>query len=134
MEPMRRIVAFDRVTADGYFTAPDGNLNWVVPDPEVDKAGAQATPGPDNTILFGRRTYDLFEKFWPHVLQESATAPDPHMPGRRSEDIRAMAAWINEATKLVFSRTRQAVTWKNSRLIHELDPRGGEFHFRVSLH
>ena len=34
-----------------------------------------------------------------------------------------MAAWINEATKLVFSRTRQAVTWKNSRLIHELDPR-----------
>jgi dihydrofolate reductase len=123
MEPMRRIVAFDRVTADGYFTAPDGNLNWVVPDPEVDKAGAQATPGPDNTILFGRRTYDLFEKFWPHVLEESATAPDPHMPGRRSEDIRAMAVWINEATKLVFSRTRKAVTWKNSRLIHELDPR-----------
>lgn len=34
-----------------------------------------------------------------------------------------MGVWINEAPKLVFSRTRKEVTWKNSRLFHELDPR-----------
>ena len=39
---MRRIVAFNRVSADGYFSAPDGNLNWVVPEEEIDK---QATHG-----------------------------------------------------------------------------------------
>ena len=33
-----------------------------------------------------------------------------------------MAVWINAATKLVFSRTRKDVTWKNSRLLHEFDP------------
>ena len=33
-----------------------------------------------------------------------------------------MAVWIHEATKLVFSRTLKQVTWKNSRLLHELDP------------
>lgn len=126
MEPMRRIVMFNRVTADGYFGGPDGNLDWVVPDPEVDKAGASAIPGADNTLLFGRRTYDLFERFWPHVLDDSTTAPDPHMPGRRTEDIRAMAIWINEATKVVFSRTRKGVTWKNSRLVHDFDPGGIE--------
>jgi len=34
-----------------------------------------------------------------------------------------MATFINEATKVVFSRTLQDVTWRNSRLLHELDPR-----------
>jgi dihydrofolate reductase len=122
MEPMRRIVTFDRVSADGYFAAPDGNLDWVVPDDEVDKSGAEGIPGTD-TILFGRRTYEQFEGFWPHALDDSPTAPDPHAAGRRSPAIRAMAIWINEATKVVFSRTRKDVTWKNSRLRHEIDPR-----------
>lgn len=37
-----------------------------------------------------------------------------------------MAAWIDESAKLVFSRTRKEVTWRNSRLLPELDPRGIE--------
>ena len=113
---------FNRVTADGYFAGPDGNLEWVVPDEEVDKAGAEAIPGFD-TILFGRRTYELFEGFWPHAVDESPTAPDPHGAGRRSQTMRSMAIWLNEATKLVFSRTRTDVSWRNSRLLHEFDPR-----------
>ena len=35
-------------------------------------------------MLFGRRTYDMFESFWPHVLKDPATAPDPHNPGRHT--------------------------------------------------
>jgi dihydrofolate reductase len=118
---MRRIVTFNRVSADGYFAGRDGNLNWVVPEAELDKAAAGST-GP-GTMIFGRRTYEMFEGFWPHALDDSATAPDPHTSGRRSPEIRAMATWINEATKIVFSKTRQKVTWNNSRLLHELDPR-----------
>ena len=119
---MRRIVIFDRVSADGYFTSTDGNLDWAVPDDEADKAGAAAIPGFD-TILFGRRTYEMFESFWPHALDESPTSPDPHSAGRRSPAIRAMAVWLNDATKLVFSRSLKEVKWKSSRLVHELDPR-----------
>jgi dihydrofolate reductase len=37
-----------------------------------------------------------------------------------------MAKWINDTTKLVFSRTRKGVTWKNSRLLGELDTRAVE--------
>jgi dihydrofolate reductase len=122
MGPLRRIIMFNRVTADGYFAAPDGNLNWVVPDDTLDSAGVDAIPSVD-TILFGRRTYEMFERFWPHALDDSSTAADPHAAGRRSPAIRAMAIWINEATKLVFSRTLKDVTWRNSRLLHELDPR-----------
>ena len=118
---MRRIVAFDRVSADGYFAGPDGNLDWTVPDQEIDKSAAGRLLG-TGTILFGRRTYEQFEAFWPHVLDDSPTAPDPHAALRRSPELRAMAVWINEATKVVVSRTRKDVSWKNSRLLHEFDP------------
>jgi dihydrofolate reductase len=119
---MRRIVMFNRVTVNGCFAGPDGNLDWVVPEDELDKAAAEGMPG-TGTILFGRRTYELFEGFWPRVADDAPTAPDPHDSERRSPEIRAMGAFINEATKVVFSRTLQDVTWRNSRLLHELDPR-----------
>jgi dihydrofolate reductase len=119
---MRRIVMFNWLTADGYFAGPDGNLNWVVPDEEQAKAAAAGISGVD-TFLFGRRTYELFEGFWRHALGDSSTVPDPHDPGRRSPEHRAIAIALNEMTKVVFSRTLKDVTWKNSRLLHELDPR-----------
>jgi dihydrofolate reductase len=94
----------------------------VVPDPDLDKGAAESIPGAD-TILFGRRTYEMFAKFWPHALDDPATAPDPHHAGRRSGDLRAMATWINQAIKIVFSKTLKDVTWTNSRVIPDFDPR-----------
>jgi dihydrofolate reductase len=114
---MRRIVAFDRVSAEGYFARPDGGLDWVVPEDELDRAAAAGLGG-SGTILFGHRTYQMFESFWPHAVDE-----DPHAPGRNSPEIRAMGAWINAAEKIVWSRTRESVTWNNSRLLREFDPR-----------
>lgn len=121
---MRKIVAFDRVTADGYFSGPEGNLDWTVPDAEIDKLGGDAVPGSGNMLIFGRRTYQMFESFWPHVLKnDSAEAPDPHAPGRQSAAMRNMAVWIHEATKIVFSKTLRDgdVSWHNSRLLHDVD-------------
>lgn len=126
---MRRILAFNHVSADGYFAAADGGLNWVVQDPELDRTimadadrAAARGSGPDpGTILFGRRTYEQFESFWPRALDDAKTAPSPHGPGRSTE-MRGMAIWINAAKKIVFSRTRQDVTWSNSSLLREFDP------------
>jgi dihydrofolate reductase len=119
---MRRIVMFNWLTTDGYFAGRDGNLNWVVPDEEQAKAAAAGISGFD-TVLFGRRTYELFEGFWRHALDDSSTVPDPHDPGRRSPEHRAIAIGLNEMAKLVFSRTLKDVTWRNSRLLREFDPR-----------
>jgi dihydrofolate reductase len=118
---MRRIVMFNRVTPEGYFSGTDGNLNWVVPEEELEKAATQAMSG-TGAILFGRRTYEMFESFWPTVLDDAHQAPDPHAPHRRSPELRAMATWINGAEKLVFSRSRKSFSWKNSRLLGEFDP------------
>jgi dihydrofolate reductase len=121
MTRTRQIMMFNRVSADGYFAGPDGDLDWVIPDEQVDQEGAAAVPETD-TVLFGRKTYQMFERFWPHVLDDSPTAPDPHMPKRRSPELRAFATMLNQATKLVFSRTLKEVTWSNSRLFHDFDP------------
>ena len=77
MESTRRIVMFNWMTANGYFAGADGNLDWVVPDEEQAKAAVDGIPLFDS-VLFGRRTYELFEKFWNHAVDDSSTAPDPH--------------------------------------------------------
>jgi dihydrofolate reductase len=119
---MRKIVLFDRVTVDGSFSGPGGDLGWAVPDDELDAAGAAGTHDAD-TMLFGRVTYEMFESFWPKLDEGATTARDPHADGRSSKAIRAMGVWINQSRKIVFSRTRTEVRWKNSELVSTFDPR-----------
>ncbi len=119
---MRRIIAFEHLSADGYFASRDGKLDWTVPDEELDRMGAGNAGGAD-MILFGRRTYEMFESFWPKVVSDAPTAPDPHAKGRATAEARAMGEWINAATKWVFSRTRKEVSWNNSHLRREIDAR-----------
>jgi len=117
---MRRIVMFNRVSADGYFASADGNLDWTVPDEAIDQAGA-ARMNDFDTMLFGRHTYDAFESFWPHA-GDSETVSDPHSDGRRTKTLRSMASWINSTAKWVFSTSRKQLSWQNSRLFPRLDP------------
>ena len=117
---MRRIVAFDQLSADGYFAAPDGNLNWVVPDPEMAKA-AEAGMSQLGAILFGRRTYEMFAQFWPQAAESPAPA-SPH-GGQTPEQTKAMGVFFTETPKLVFSRTLKDPKWKNTRVLAEFDAR-----------
>ena len=92
---MRRIVMFNWVSADGYFAGPSGDLNWVVPDEEQAKMAARDISR-FATVLFGRRTYEIFDVFWGHVIVDgSATVPDPHHPGRRSLEHGKIAIALN---------------------------------------
>ena len=120
---MRRVITFQWMTADGYFAAADGNLDWVVPDDEQAKDAAAGISRID-TALFGRTTYETFAQFWRAALAQSdgSTVPDPHHPGRRSREHHTVAVALNEMAKIVYSRTLMGATWKNSRIVRELDP------------
>src|SRR5206468_4178199 len=123
---MRRIVTFNNVSADGYFAARDGALDWTTPEPNLDRGVVAGMSGP-GAVLLGRRTFDAFESFWPKVVAAAGPdAPDPHTPGRNSPELRAMATWLDEADKLVFSRTRDTSTWRNTRFARDFDPRAVE--------
>lgn len=103
---MRKIVMLNRVSLDGYFAGPDGEIDWFIHDPEVD-AAAHEMMQPD-TILFGRLTFQMFEDYWP------AVGRDPNAP----KEARMIAHELDQMNKAVFSKsTLEDVTWANSRLV-----------------
>lgn len=109
---MRRIIAFDNVSADGYFSDVGGTLDWTTPDPELN-AHVLNSNGKIDTGLFGRITYEHFEAFWPNA------AKDPTLP----KDLRAFADSLGDMTKVVYSTTRKDASWKNTKFVHKFDAR-----------
>ncbi len=102
---MRRIVVFNRITLDGFYAGPNGEIDWFIPDPELDKAvhaGASA-----DTLLAGRITYQLFESVWPRM------ADDPDAP----KEMRATARELTAMLKVVFTNTLEHTAWENTRLV-----------------
>lgn len=110
---MRKIVMINWMSLDGLFAGPNGEIDWMIRDPEVDKALHAPRPGQpessgSDTMLLGNVTYTMFENSWPQI------AKDPNTP----EELHKLAEEVISMTKIVFSRTRQEVTWENSKLFH----------------
>jgi len=118
----RRIVMFNQVSADGFFSDPDGGLDWVVSDPEVHARAVEGMPQTD-TILFGRNTYEQFASFWPGALKNLDVA-GPHGSDKRDPAFAAMAHWLNDTKKLVFSTSLTRADWHNTEIRAKLDPKG----------
>jgi len=104
---MRKIFLFMMVSLDGYFEGPDHDLSWHHVDAEFNDF-AQAQMKEADTILFGRRTYQLMESFWP---SKDGLEADPEV-----------AHLMNETSKVVVSSSLETVTetkiWKHVRLIN----------------
>ncbi len=96
------------VSLDGYFEAPNHDLSWHVVDEEFNDFASEQMRESD-TILFGRRTYQLMESFWP---SKEGLEDDP-----------VVANLMNETPKIVVSKSLKNVVeteeWKNVRLINE---------------
>lgn len=100
---MQRLIVFNNVSLDGYFVDANGDMSWAHrPDPEWnDFAAGNASGG--GTLLFGRVTYDLMARYWPTPL---ATKNAP-----------VVAERMNQAPKIVFSRTMEHASWNNTKLV-----------------
>lgn len=114
----RRIVMFNQVSVDGYFSDANGSLDWVVTDPQIHERAVAGMPSTDS-LLLGRRTYQQFEAFWPNALASGANL---HGGSTASGPLRAMAEWINGSRKLVVTRSLTQVTWRGSEIVRELTP------------
>jgi dihydrofolate reductase len=98
---MRKIIVSNYATLDGFFSGPQGEIDWFVWNEETAEYGKQLLQAID-TILFGRVTYELMAGYWPTA---AAAAEDPVI-------IEAM----NNLPKVVFSRTLEKVEWNNAKL------------------
>lgn len=92
------------VSVDGFFEGLNHDLSWHNVDKEFDEFTIEQL-GEIDTILFGRRTYEMMESFWP---TEQAKKSDP-----------IVAEKMNNLPKFVFSKTLSAANWNNATLHKE---------------
>ena len=110
-----KLFMFMTISLDGFFEGRDHDISWHNVDDELNKFAIELLRETD-TILFGRRTYELFEDFWPKA------ADDPKI----SKDNLEIARLINNMNKVVFSKTLTKVeekeNWRNVKLIRDVNP------------
>src|SRR5215510_5661603 len=101
---MRKLRVFESISLDGYFTDASGDMSWAHAGREdaefADWVGRNASSGGE--LLFGRKTYQMMEAYWPTPLAAQQTP--------------AVAKGMNAARKDVASRTIQP-TWSNTLLL-----------------
>ena len=100
-----RLVVFNSVSLDGYFTDARGDMSWARKD-EHDaewNAFVEDNARGGGTLVFGRITYEMMASFWPTPMAAAM------MP--------AVAERMNSLPKVVFSRTLHTATWNNTTLV-----------------
>src|SRR3990172_5639399 len=102
---MRKLVYATSLSLDGYIDAEAGDPSWVVPDEELHRHFNDIEREID-TLLYGRRMYELMVGYWPTADQ------DPSAPGFIVE----YAQIWKPIPKVVFSSTLEGVDW-NSLLV-----------------
>jgi dihydrofolate reductase len=100
---MRKVRVFDTISVDGFFTDAKNDMSWAHKRDEEWNAFISGNASGQAELLFGRVTYEMMAAFWP-TPQAAQMLPE-------------VAAGMNTMRKIVFSRTLDAVTWRNTTLV-----------------
>jgi dihydrofolate reductase len=112
---MGSIRVFIHVTVDGYFSGPEGEMDWFqsIHDEEWKRFSEENAGSGQSTLMFGHTTYEIMKNFWPTPM---AMQMDPKM-----------ATVMRNSPKIVFSKTLETPeddgAWKNVRVFHAVNPR-----------
>jgi dihydrofolate reductase len=91
---MKKLVSSILMTIDGYAANANGEMNMFPVDEKFFKLADDLIKQAD-TALYGRKTYDMMEAYWP----TAADKPDA------SWHDKAHSAWYNKVDKFVVSKT-----------------------------
>jgi dihydrofolate reductase len=100
---MRKILVFEQVSVDGFFTDENNDMSWAHKHDEEWNAFTSSNASGDGELLFGRVTYEMMASFWP-TPQAAQMLPK-------------VAEGMNRMRKIVFSRKLDSVAWQNTTLI-----------------
>lgn len=101
---MRKILVFDSISLDGFFTDEKGDMSWAHRHDEEWNAFTSGNSGGEAELLFGRVTYEMMAAFWP-TAEAARMLPD-------------VAAGMNRMKKFVVSRTLKDASWQGTTLLN----------------
>lgn len=99
---MRKVIVSNLVTLDGFFEGLNDDLSWFIVDEEFFDYVKEMFKSVD-TILYGRKTYQHMESYWPDAQDNDPT----------------ITHFMNKLQKIVFSKTLNNANWNNSKIIRE---------------
>jgi dihydrofolate reductase len=100
---MRKIISLTHLSLDGLAAGPNDELDWISYDTELE-GYAHAMHDITDTVIWGRRTYEGMAGYWLTV---------PGNPGSSPAELEH-ARWLDNATKIVVSRTLDRIEWNNT--------------------
>jgi dihydrofolate reductase len=103
---MRKVILFMHVSLDGFIAGPNGELDWIFYDKEMENHAKQVM-GKVDTAIYGRVTYQMMESFWPTV---------PSNPDSSQHELEH-ADWVEHVSKIVISKSLDKAEWNNTTLI-----------------
>lgn len=100
---MRKIISLTHLSLDGFASGPNDELDWIAYDSELE-AYAHAMHDLTDAVIWGRRTYEGMAGYWLTVPGNPESTPAE----------REHARWLDNATKIVVSRTLDRIDWNNT--------------------
>ena len=94
---MRKVILLMHVTLDGFVAGPNDEMDWIGYDNELETY-VHALHATTDAAIYGRRTYEGMQSYWPTVLSNPAS----------SESEKNHARWYENATKIIVSRTLES--------------------------
>lgn len=101
---MARLGVFNMVTLDGFFKGQNNDISWHNFGEDEQKMSDELS-NKGQTLVFGRVTYEMMFGYW---ASPEAIKNDP-----------VTAKGMNQAKKIVFSRSLSSVKWQNTTLIKD---------------
>src|SRR5262245_61066088 len=91
---MRNVIMLAHVSLDGFMAGPGDDMSFVKFDAELADHTYPLIKSVD-TAVYGRKTYQLMEGYWPAVADDATAGDHP----------RTHARWYLDVAKIVASRT-----------------------------
>jgi dihydrofolate reductase len=99
---MRKLSTFNFITLNGFLNDADEGISWHRHGEEENQYASESLQS-GNILLFGRKTYEMMASYWPTPI---AMENDP-----------SVAEGMNNAEKIVFSRSLKKADWKNTKIL-----------------
>lgn len=103
---MGTLGVFNFITLNGFYKGANNDTSWHRHGAEESQYASDSMKSGNGMLLFGRTTYEMMASFWP--------TPEA------LKNLPEVAKGMNNAEKIVFSKTLKKADWQNTKVVGDL--------------